>query len=57
MSISVRGVEAFYMAEYCDTPQSKEKSNREYKSCLSARNILRLLDHGFSISTQTIPGK
>ena len=24
----------FHMAEYCDTAQSKERSNREYKVCL-----------------------
>ncbi len=35
------------MAEYCDTPQSKERSNREYKVCLRKRSILRLLDQGF----------
>jgi len=35
----------FYMAEYCDTLQSKEKRNREYKACLNERAILRLLDH------------
>jgi len=34
----------FYMAEYCDTPQSKERSNWEYKLCLNKRAILRLLD-------------
>jgi hypothetical protein len=32
------------MAEYCDTLQSKEKRNREYKACLNERAILRLLD-------------
>jgi hypothetical protein len=32
------------MAEYCDTPQSKEGSNREYKVCLSIRAIVHLLD-------------
>jgi len=36
----------FYMAEYCDTLQSKEKRNREYKACLNERAILRLLDQG-----------
>ena len=35
----------FRMAEYCDTPQSKERRNREYKVCLKERTILRLLDH------------
>jgi hypothetical protein len=33
------------MAEYCDTPQSKERTNREYEACLNERAILRLLDH------------
>ena len=33
-----------YMAKYCDTPQSKEGRNREYKACLNERAILRLLD-------------
>ena len=32
------------MAEYGGTPTSKERSNREYKACLSERAILRLLD-------------
>ena len=36
------------MAEYCDTPQSKERGNREYKVCLSRGTILHLLD-GFSL--------
>jgi len=35
----------FHMAEYCDTLQSKEERNREYKDCLNERAILRLLDH------------
>ena len=35
------------MAEYCDTPHSKERRNREYKVCLNESAILRLLDHGF----------
>ena len=35
------------MAEYCDTPQSKERRNREYKVCLNERAILRLLDQEF----------
>jgi len=34
----------FHVAEYCDTPQSKEGSNREYKVCLSIRAIVHLLD-------------
>jgi len=40
---SVRGVKLSYMAEYCGTPQSKERSNREYKVCLNER-ASRLLD-------------
>ena len=44
MSGSERGVKLFYMAEYCDTLQSKEKRNREHKACLNERAILRLLD-------------
>ena len=35
----------FHMAEYCDTLQSREERNREYKACLNERAILRLLDH------------
>ncbi len=42
---SERGVKLFYKAEYCGTPQSKERRNREYKVCLNERAILRLLDH------------
>ena len=38
----------FHMAEYCDTPQSKERRNRENKACLNEGTILRLLDHEFS---------
>jgi len=45
--IGVRGVKFFYKAEYCDTPQSKERRNRENKACLNERAILRLLDHEF----------
>jgi hypothetical protein len=41
---SERGVKLFYMAEYCDTLQSKEKRNWEHKACLNDR-ALRLLDH------------
>ena len=41
---SVRGVDALCMAEYCDTPQSKEGRNWEYKVCLSNRAIVHLLD-------------
>ena len=43
---SERGVKLFYKAEYCGTPQSKERRNREYKVCLNDR-ALRLLDHEF----------
>jgi len=43
MSGSVRGVKLFYKAEYCGTPQSKERRNGEYKVCLNNR-ALRLLD-------------
>jgi len=43
---SERGVKLFYMAEYCDTLQSKEKRNWEHKACLNDR-ALRLLDQGF----------
>ena len=39
----------FHMAEYCDTPQSKERSNREYKVCLNKNAILRLLDYPFHL--------
>ncbi len=35
----------FHMAESCDTPESKDRSNREYKACLRERAIPRLLDH------------
>jgi hypothetical protein len=35
----------FYMAEYCDTPESKDRRNGENKPCLNERAILRLLDH------------
>jgi hypothetical protein len=38
-----------HMAEYCDTPESKDRSNREYKACLRERAIPRLLDHGFHL--------
>ena len=34
----------FHKAEYCDTPQSKERRNGEYKVCLN-EGALRLLDH------------
>jgi hypothetical protein len=42
--IGERGVKFFYKAEYCGTPQSKERRNGEYKVCLNERTILRLLD-------------
>ena len=41
------------MAEYCDTPQSKERSNREYKVCLNERTILRLLDQDKNLPKST----
>jgi len=46
----------FHMAEYCDTPQSKERRNREYKVCLNERAILRLLDpvFQFKITVSTL---
>ena len=44
---SVRGVKLSYKAEYCGTPQSKERSNGEYKVCLNER-ASRLLD-GFDV--------
>jgi hypothetical protein len=34
----------FHVAEYCDTPKSKERRNWEHKACLNERTILRLLD-------------
>jgi len=40
---SARGVKLFYMAEYCGTPQSKERRNGEYKASLN-EGALRLLD-------------
>jgi hypothetical protein len=46
---SVRGVKLYYKAEYCGTPQSKERRNREYKVCLNER-ALRLLDQTKPIS-------
>jgi len=48
----------FHMAEYCDTPQSKERRNREYKVCLNERAILCLLDqskYSQSISVSLVP--
>ena len=42
---SVRDVDVLCMAEYCDTPQSKEGRNWEYKVCLSNRAIVHLLDN------------
>jgi hypothetical protein len=44
----------FHMAEYCDTPQSKERRNRENKACLNERTILRLLDHEFSKNSDVL---
>jgi hypothetical protein len=46
---SERGVKLFYMAEYCDTLQSKEKRNWEHKACLNDR-ALRLLDQDVPLS-------
>jgi len=51
---SARGVKLFYMAEYCDTLQSKEKRNWENKVCLNNR-ALRLLDHGLIKETDILP--
>jgi hypothetical protein len=48
---SERGVKFFYKAEYCDTLQSKEKRNREYKACLNDR-ALRLLDQDVIVPQQ-----
>ncbi len=45
---SERGVKFFYKAEYCGTPQSKERRNGEYKVCLNER-ALRLLDHDVTL--------
>ena len=42
------------MAEYCDTPQSKERRNRKHKVCLNERAILRLLDHEFSKNSDVL---
>jgi len=42
------------MAEYCDTSQSKERRNREYKACLNERAILRLLDHNVSRNSDVL---
>ncbi len=33
------------MTEYCDTPQSKERRNREHKVCLNVGAILCLLNN------------
>ncbi len=51
MSGSARGVKFFYKAEYCGTPQSKERRNGEYKVCLNER-ALRLLDQDVSVPQQ-----
>lgn len=47
----------FHMAEYCDTPQSKERRNRGYKTCLNERAILRLLDHEVSRKSDVLQVK
>ncbi len=47
---SERGVKFFYKAEYCGTPQSKERRNGEYKVCLNER-ALRLLDHDVTVES------
>ncbi len=54
MSGSVRGVKLFYKAEYCDTLQSKEKRNWEYKVCLNDR-ALRLLDQDVTWKSGCFP--
>ncbi len=51
---SERGVKLFYKAEYCGTPQSKERRNREYKVCLNDR-ALRLLDHDVTWKSGCFP--
>jgi len=43
--IGVRGIEVPHKVEYCDTLQSKDRRNREYKVCLNVGAILRLLDN------------
>ena len=48
---SERGVKFFYKAEYCGTPQSKERRNGEYKVCLNNR-ALRLLDHNVTLKSE-----
>jgi hypothetical protein len=50
---SERGVKFFYKAEYCGTPQSKERRNGEYKVCLNIR-ALRLLDHNVTLRSQSL---
>ncbi len=52
-SRSVRGVKLSRKAEYCGTPQSKERRNREYKVCLNERT-LRLLDPKVSLLLCTL---
>ena len=47
---SVRGVDALCKVEYCDTPQSKEGSNWEYKVCLRIRAIVHLLDEFYTLN-------
>ena len=43
----------FHMAESCDTPESKDRRNREYKACLREGAIPRLLDHGVTSNSGT----
>ena len=43
-----------YMAGYCDTLQSKEERNKEYKLCLNDR-ALRLLDHNVTWKSGCFP--
>jgi hypothetical protein len=45
----------FHTAEYCDTPQSKERRNREHKACLNEGAILRLLDHIVTVKSRCFP--
>jgi len=35
----------FYIAEYCDIPQSNERRNREHKTYLNERTTLGLLNN------------
>jgi predicted metalloprotease len=52
-AVSKRGVELFYKAEYCGTPQLKEMKNRGYKVSLNNR-ALRLLDRVLSAGLKKI---